>query len=289
MIIPENLLSKFPNLSERVSTSKLYADMTDGERMEYAQRRCDTANAAVGTLNEKDGLNCERCHNKGFVYKVVENEVNGRKDYSEVAYPCDCKPARETILRWQRSGLTNATKRYTFKLYQTQEEWQKKIKAAAIDFCRSDGGVFFIGGQSGAGKTHICTAMARQFLKDRKAVYYMLWTDEVVKLKADIMDEAYQKRMNELKTVEVLYIDDFLKPVGELRASDIRLAYELLNNRYINGGYTIISSERLIEEITDIDEATGGRIIEYSEGHMFNITPDRTKNWRLKGRGVTVL
>ena len=64
----------------------------------------------------------------------------------------------------------------------------------------------------------------------------MLWQDEITRLKANVMDElAHEKQMRQLKTVDVLYIDDFFKPIvrdgvpGRPTDADIRLAYELIN------------------------------------------------------------
>jgi hypothetical protein len=45
---------------------------------------------------------------------------------------------------------------------------------------------------------------------------------------------------------------------------------------------TIISSERLIDEINDIDEAVGGRIFELSSkgGFLVNVKKDGNRNYR---------
>ena len=45
----------------------------------------------------------------------------------------------------------------------------------------------FIGGQVGAGKTHLCTAMVGEFLKRGISAKYMLWRDDALKLKASPM------------------------------------------------------------------------------------------------------
>ncbi len=110
---------------------------------------------------------------------------------------------------------------------------------------------------------------------------------------ADLLDgdddavggKATAKEMKSLKEVDVLYIDDFFKPIGGNRPSDadIRLAYEIINARYNRRKITIISSERHISEIAEIDEAIGGRIYEYAKGYTVNIARDTARNYRLKG------
>jgi DNA replication protein DnaC len=163
-----------------------------------------------------------------------------------------------------------------------------------MQYAKHPEGWFFIGGQSGAGKTHICTAICREFLMEGKEVKYMLWRDDVVKLKNAVTDPEYESLVEKYKRVEVLYIDDLFKtgtaadgtrqrPTG----ADINVAFEILNFRYNDPKLlTIISSECTIDSIIDIDEATGGRIFEKAKS-SFSLKPDRSRNYRL--RGVTEL
>ena len=133
----------------------------------------------------------------------------------------------------------------------------------------------------------MCTAIVGEMLKQGKSAKYMLWRDEIVKLKANVNDDvAYSKQMDELKSADVLYIDDFFKVVGGSKPTggDINIAFELLNFRYNdNKLITIISSELITDEIIDIDEAIAGRIISKSKGYCINLKKDRDRNYRLKG------
>ena len=262
--------------------------MNEEERRAYIQAKCDSSNATPGTLT---GYDCPDCKNRGFVSVVKEIDRGANtNEFCEVQVFCHCKDIRASIKRMQRSGLENVLERYTFDKYNAVDPWQKHIKETAQRFI-GNGNVFFIGGQTGAGKTHICTAITAEFLKQGKAAYYMLWADETARLKAIVMESVeYQAAMQKIKNVEVLYIDDFFKPVGDQRtptAADVRLAYELINYRYNNAGLiTIISSERLIGEILDIDEATGGRLVEYAGEFMLNIGRDKARNYRLRNAGI---
>lgn len=254
---------------------------------------CDDYNNKIGNLNEVDGYDCPKCKNKG-VYEVPTQSESGH--WYELARFCECKKIRRTIRRLNVSGLKNIIRDYTFEKYHAEEPWQQAIKAAALKFINDDENTwFFIGGASGAGKTHICTAIAGHYLLEkRKTVKYMVWRDDVVKLKGCVNDyEAYERLMNEFKTAEVLYIDDLFK-TGKNNAgvpqrptgADVNIAIELINYRYNNPALiTLISSECRVTDILDIDEATGGRIAERTTrfGYGFNIKPDRNKNYRLKG------
>ena len=114
-----------------------------------------------------------------------------------------------------------------------------------------------------------------------------------------IVNEAdeYSAELGRLQTIEVLYIDDFFKPVtaedrdGNLRTvppspADIRIAFEILNYRYINRLPTIISSEWHLSELADMDEATASRIAERCGEYAMVIGRDKKRNHRLMGGTV---
>lgn len=254
---------------------------------EYEQFKVDGLNNTVGDRDKEDGYNCKECKNKGYIAKLVENDDGS---YSHCFAECKCLGIRNSIMRMKRSGLKDIIRDYTFEKFEESEPWQKALKSAAIEYSNNPNGWFFLGGQSGAGKTHLCTAICRKFLFDGRKVLYMLWRDEVVKLKAVVNDsEEYGKIIDKYKRVEVLYIDDLFK-TGKTAdqqnqkptTGDINAAFEIINYRYNNPKLiTIISSELTVDELIDIDEATGGRI--YERAKAFNIAKDRSRNYRIRG------
>lgn len=258
---------------------------------EYEQFKVDGLNDTVGNRNEEDGYNCNICKNKGYVVKLVEYE-NG--SFSHVAADCKCAEIRKSIMRMKRSGLKDIIKDYTFDKFSDKEPWQKTIKNAAMEYAKNPDGWFFLGGQSGAGKTHLCTAICREFLLSGRSVQYMLWRDDITRIKAAVTDsEEYSKQIDKFKRADVLYIDDLFKtgkaPDGtslKITGGDINVAFEIINFRYNNPALvTIISSELSEGDVVDIDEAIGGRI--YERSTAFNIDKDRRKNYRI-GKAVTL-
>lgn len=259
----------------------------------YEQMKADMYNESEGDLHESDGYSCRECRNKGFIAVVQQNEMYGY--FSETLIPCRCQRIRSAIHKLNKSGLKNVVKEYTFDKYQTPDKWQAYIKEMAQKFCGDDlHKWFFIGGQSGAGKSHICTAIAVHYIRQGFATHYMLWRDEIVRIKALVTEpEQYARLMTELKTVPVLYIDDLFKvgknaegKIAQPTAADVNAAFEIINHRYSDPNLiTIISSERTLNELLAIDEATAGRIAERSKdgGYCINLKPDTTRNWRLKG------
>ena len=243
-------------------------------------------NATIGKLEDYD---CPICKNKGIVYFIGEDsEIKCRE--------CACMAIRNSMARIRNSGLQNLLNIYTFDRFEEKTPLQHLMKSSAEKYLKDGSGSwFFIGGQSGAGKSHICTAIAGKLLHSGKSVRYMLWKDESTKAKATITDEdEYDRLVSPLKTVPVLYIDDLFKPVFEERngqtvrkqptPGDISLAFEIINSRYIAGpqGVTIISSEWTMEELQRIDPATAGRIFQMAQNYCISIAPGKDRNYRLR-------
>ena len=174
--------------------------------------------------------------------------------------------------------------KYTFDTYAVKEKWQKSVKAKAQEYAQNPTGWFFIGGSSGAGKTHICTAICGELIANRP-IRYMPWVQENNKLKTyRNSEEEYDRLVNVWKRADVLYIDDFLKTRKgtPVTGADVMTAYEILNYRYMQGNsITIISSELSCDEIMEIDMAVGGRIIEKTKGNMIFLA-GTDKNQRLR-------
>lgn len=252
-------------------------------------------NASEGSRHLEDGYNCPICKNKGFIQVMIESGPT----FYDVMQHCKCDEIRRQRLRLKKAGLLHMVESCTFDRYETPDAWQAHIKATAQRFCQDDEHrFFFIGGQSGAGKTHICTAITAHYIDQGKRARYMVWFDEANKLKGLVTEPGqYAAVMDEIKKTEVLYIDDLFKPIkganGQITPpsyADIRLAMEIINYRYNNPDLiTIISGERTIDELIYLDEALAGRISQLSKegGYCINLKKDSGRNWRLKG--VTTL
>lgn len=258
---------------------------------EYEQFKVDGLNATEGNRHEEDGYQCNVCRNKGYIIKLEEYEDGS---FHQFCSDCKCVEVRNSIMRMKRSGLKDIIKDYTFDKFIDSEPWQKSIKTAAMEYAKNPEGWFFLGGQSGSGKTHLCTAICREFLLAGKRVRYMLWRDDIVKIKGAVTDsEEYSKLIEQFKRVPVLYIDDLFKTgkaidntVQKPTAADINVAFEIINYRYCNPELiTIISSELSEDELLDIDEAIGGRI--YERAKSITIGKSRDRNYRIK-KAVTI-
>lgn len=257
---------------------------------EWERLKAENGNANVGNKNEEDGYDCPECRNKGWVMKsFFAEEV---KYWTTSVAECGCMAVRNSIRNRKKSGL-NASGKYTLENYQTKEKWQSDIKDMALAFLADMGrGMwFYIGGQSGAGKTHICTAIADTCIDMGRRAKYVVWSEEFKRIKGLIAKEPeqYQAAMKEISSTPVLYIDDLFKggrgENGKFRPpteADIKGAFEIINARYNNPqSITIISSEWMLPEICDLDNAIGGRIAERCGDYIVNLPANRKMNWRL--------
>ena len=247
--------------------------------MTYEEKQCKWLNETKGDLHEKDLYYCEKCRNKGYIYKLnSNNEI--------VSVRCECLKVRKSIKALQDSGLQEFIESKTFESFKVTENWQKRNKELAQMFINQDQVKwFFIGGQVGAGKSHLCTAMCGELLKQGKPTRYMLWSEVSKKLKANINEDTYFELLEPCQQVDVLYIDDFFKVrKGQLPTSaDVNIAFDLLNSRlFSKDKITIISSEFTLNELLPVDEGVISRIVEKAGCFVINIASDTTKNYRLK-------
>lgn len=252
----------------------------------YERRKAERYNESIGFLHTADGIDCPKCLNRG--HSMVVYQRNGV--WQETLVPCECMAARKNVARLRKSGL-RGVERLTLEKYQAHEPWQQMALKTAKNYIRSPAGAWlYVGGAVGSGKTHLCTGAALEMITQGE-LRYVIWPDESDRLKAERFDPAEESmtRMRKLQTVDILYIDDFFKITGNALPTDadIRLAHELLNRRYMAGLRTIISSERYLDEITQIDSAIGGRIAEKAAGYTVNIKRDRERDYRFKlAKGV---
>ena len=224
----------------------------------------------------KSVYDCPICHGEEVIF-IEETRRTQR---------CICSEIRNNLVKLYNSGAVGKKiDTFTFDNFKAEEPWQKHIADTAKNFLDDPEAVFFfIGGQMGCGKTHICTALFVEMLKIGINGLRMAWRSNAQKLKAKANEADYLESIRPYKEIELLYIDDFFKTQRGAKPTpaDVNLAFELIDYRYNNSMLTIISSERLLSEIIELDEGTGSRIVELSKKHCINIDYDINKNQRLK-------
>lgn len=261
------------------------------DRVAWEEKKVCDYNSSAGDLNEKDGYDCPICRNKGDI--AILEVIDGWPH--QIFRECKCMAMRYTIARMKRSGLQNIITECTFDKYEELDPWHTSVKKRAMEYAAAPAGWFFMGGQSGAGKSHLCTAICRSALLRGDRVQYMMWVDDAAQLKGIVNEGAeYAREVDRFKKAPILYIDDLFKVQNDQghnrqkpTPADVRLAFEIINFRVVSKLPTIISSEFTLAELVDIDQAVAGRIAEMAGFNAINITPDITKNYRLR-KVVTV-
>lgn len=251
---------------------------TETNVVEKLNKQAETYNNSEGDMKE---LDCPICKNKGYIQKVVFNEMYQK--HIPVMVRCECMKKRQTLIKARKSGLGEYINK-RFNDFTVNSDWQKEIKQKAIDYAKVDDDHWFVTlGQCGSGKTLISCIIANYFLVTKnKEVIYITWTDFISKLKRDIMSDnsaQVSEYLDTIKKVELLYIDELLKKYNE---TDLKYIIEIINYRYTNNLKTIISSEKTIGELLEIDEATFSRMVEKADKYIINIKKDINKNYRLR-------
>lgn len=201
--------------------------------------------------------------------------------------PCRCMKVAYSKHLLEACGLDKLAERCTFSSYVPREEWQQGVKEKALEYAanwrRSS---FFISGPTGCGKTHVCTAICNAAVQDGASLRYFRWVEDSIRLKGLVTDAAaYKREVDSLAGCDLLYIDDIFKT--ECSSADLRLAYEIVNSRYVAGRPVIISSERSLSFIGGLKgkdgEAIAGRIFEMCQKGRFCLAiAGDGKNQRLR-------
>lgn len=265
-------------MNQKINHQKILVNLTSEQPFDLKEHHKQVALWEMNSFNESIGnkTHCEKCKGKGYIMGVVYK----LDSYYTVVKECDCMARIKAYREVKSSGMSRLLK-YSFDNYKIKSDWQADIKKRAMENANTKFW-FYIGGQSGSGKTHICSAIANYQRSKGVKVKYIVWTDAINKLK-DFENDSY---MSKLKKVECLYIDDLFKKVGTkysdgLTSSDITKTWELLNYRNLNNLKTIISSEFILENILDIDESLGSRIIQSANNYIISVPEDVKKNMRI--------
>ena len=226
---------------------------------------------------DKSNYKCNKCRDLTFI-------IN-----DGVATPCECRIVKEAKDILRKSGISEEFRNKNFENFKTINDSQainaynKAIKYSNnfhIIKNNTQNSIMFMG-QSGSGKTHLSLSIANVLMDNGVGVVYMGYRDVITQIKQNIMDEVYyNKIMNRYKNAKVLLIDDLFK--GSISKSDINIMFELINHRYFNKLPVIVSTELSIENLVNIDEALGSRLIEMSKDFLVGIR-NKKLNYRIYG------
>lgn len=228
---------------------------------------------------------CSKCRDLGFIPLKQENA-------QDIIAECECHKKDKILRMWEKSGIKLENQNLSFKNYKPYNEITKLMKNKAVQYVLEyetisklrNNSIAFLG-QVGSGKTHLTVSIAADLINKGIEVRYFQFREMITFLKQNIMDEeTYQNQMNKLKTTPVLLIDDLFKKgrsESKVSDSDIRIMFEIVNYRYVNYLPIIVSSEMIADEILDVDEGFGSRIMQMCKKFLVQIE-GMENNYRLK-------
>lgn len=228
---------------------------------------------------KETGGNCKICKNRGYTV-VKEGEY-------KTHVTCGCMEMRKQNRIIENSVYAEMITSKTFEKFTLDEDWQReKLHIVKIWTNQKKYPFLYLGGQSGAGKTHLGVAAFYSLVQRGVRGKYMSWRTESRDLKMRMTEFGfYDEKLRELKRVPLLMIDDFLwVQKGEPSEEDFKLAKEIVEERQAAGLRTIFTANWTIKQLNSLSEVIGGRIYE-SCGSKTNFAltfGTETKNYRAR-------
>lgn len=219
---------------------------------------------------KKNIFNCEICKDDGFIIKV-END-------SEFAVICACRNKKKIEQIMKSSEITKEFLNLGFSNFLIEDVPKVVISArnTALEYLNNFDVIrnkrvnsISLLGASGSGKTHLLTAISNNLMRKGVSVFYFPFVEGFNELKQNL-NEMYSKIEN-MKTVEVLFVDDLFKGRETVTQFQLEQMYAVFNYRYLNHLPVLLSSEKIIDELCQIDVALGSRIFEMSRNYLVQI------------------
>lgn len=249
---------------------------------DYEEWLAKKENERVGGMNKLDGIDCPICRNKGYI-ALWDEETKTRYQPD-----CSCMQARDSIRRLDKSDVCRDWREKTFETYRVTDKWQEILKERVQRYLADQKRRWlYVSGQSGCGKTHLCTAALVELVK-REALRgeYIRWIDMAEKMAAlRFSDRELDAFKSRLTMCDILYIDDLFKKMRNASVSEreFDITLSILDARYKNPNLmTIISSEGTMEDLGQMDEAFAGRIHERCGKHIVQVRKEAGRNYRLR-------
>lgn len=159
-------------------------------------------------------------------------------------------------------------------------DWQRVLHRKAGEFAQRPAGVFYIGGQTATGKSHLCSK-----------IYYHIMANGSTGLNYEPWKSFARRSSKDWQLIEtakgcnILWIDGFLDAIsrrGTPTAAELDRALEIIDARCSAGKITIISSCWTPERLDDIAPQIASRVEQASgDGRYFLAVPDGRENrWK---------
>jgi DNA replication protein DnaC len=222
---------------------------------------------------------CPKCKDLGLIF--IDNNT---------ARQCDCVLQIKIERLMRSSEITEEFRKLSFENFETVGKESIIIEAynTAVSYYKKFDEIkntrsnsIALLGQPGAGKTHLLMAIANRLItKKVVSVHYFPFVEGFNDLKDDF--DLLEEKIDRMKKVDVLFIDDLFKGREMPTPFQIEQMFAVINYRYLNHKPILVSSEKMMEDLLDIDEALGSRIKQMTKDFLVEIEGDRKLlNYRL--------
>ena len=198
-------------------------------------------------------MTCQRCkESNGWI--VISTPDNW---YTEHMERCTCTQTQAVQNRIGKEQLVGF-ELLTFTTFEAYDANTLEIKDKARIYLKNPKHSFLLLGESGRGKTHLAMAIANNLLAKKHGVLVFKYRDEIRKMQSAINTPEFEKMMYRFRNCEYLVIDELFK--SKPSESELKIMYEIIDHRAAKGKSMIITSEKTLNDLMDIDEALLGRI-----------------------------
>lgn len=226
-------------------------------------------------------------------YDGTFRESTYKRD-TEVYQECTCAKMRKINRLIKSSAITEEFQKMGFGNFDesTVDTHIAEMKQRAMQYYthfdairteRINSALF--SGQPGCGKTHLLTAISNNLMhKKQVPVLYFPYRDGMNNISANGFAEK-DHIMQQMKEVDVLFIDDLFKPIGgkpTMKDWMVEIIFEVVNHRYLNKKPMLISTELTFNQLVDIDEALASRIFEMASDFTVIVPHNVLNNYRFK-------
>jgi DNA replication protein DnaC len=207
--------------------------------------------------NSLDAAVCPICNGSGY---LREDLPVGHPKFGKVV-PCDCQhKIIADQVRGRLYSLSNLDElaHLTFESFNPRgQKGLGNLQANSIEiaynqskmYASSLTGWLFLNGSYGCGKTHLAAAIANFAVQMGIPTLFLTVPDllDSLRFAYDSSDTTFEQRFNQMKTVELLVLDDFGTQNSTSWAQE--KLFQIVNFRYINKLPMVITSNLVMEEI----------------------------------------
>lgn len=193
---------------------------------------------------------CVACHGAGFVHPRKED---GSTDYTKVvpcrAKGCLCDSAIAYKMGKIRANSGVIEQKQCFESFNAEIPGVKKAYTASWRIAEDLGDVnwLLIYGGVGNGKTHLLNSIANRVMDRGIPTRLVMMADLMAELRMSMEDHKADQRLDELKKVPFLIIDELGLELGtDWEKSRIE---ELFASRWANARHTVVATNRDITEL----------------------------------------